>query len=91
MKDFLMHSIFVLVVIAIFIGVFAVDKWFGSFWGFLLGFVLFVSFIIGTIFVVRNAMGEVSKYRAEVEMEEEKEIADSFNKCNKGNKIIESK
>lgn len=83
MEDFFGNLIFALIIIAVIVGVIVVDKWLGSFWGFLLGLILSVTFIFGAIFVIGRAMGEVSKYRAEVEMEEEKEIADSFNKCNK--------
>ena len=71
MKEFLIHSIIVIMSIAMFIGLFVMDKWLGPFWSLLLGLVLFMAFIIGIIFVVGKTMGEVNKYRSEVEMEEE--------------------
>lgn len=79
MKEFLIHSIIVIMGIAMFIGLFVMDKWLGPFWSLLLGLVLFMAFIIGIIFVVGKAMGEVNKYKSEVEMKEEMKLADSFN------------
>ena len=70
-KDFFRNLFFILITIAIIIGVIAVDKWLGSFCGFLLALIIFIAFIFTTVFIVGKTMDEVNKIRTEVEMKEE--------------------
>ena len=79
MEEFLEKLVTALIGIAIIISIWAVDKWLGSFWAFLLSFILFIAFLIGAMIAVGYAMEAISKYRSEVEMEEAEEIAKSFN------------
>ena len=74
MKDFLGTLFFIFIVIAAFISIIAVDKWFGPFWALLLSLILFIAFLIVAMIAVGYAMEAISKYRSEVEMSEAEEI-----------------